>query len=109
MPGPLLQVGAQLLCPHGGTITILPAGARATVDGAPVANLAATGIVNGCLNVGTGLAACTAVTWLVGAMRVTVNGVPALVTTSLAVFNSVPPVTGVPATVLVTQEHATAL
>jgi hypothetical protein len=109
MPGPIIQVGAQLLCPHGGMITVIPAGGQVTSDGAPLASIAATGVVAGCPNMGPpGLVPCTTVTWTVGAVRVTLNGVPALVATSLAVFNSVPPVPGVPATVLTTQEHVTA-
>jgi hypothetical protein len=107
MPGALIQVGAQLLCPHGGTITIVPPGARVTSDGAPVASIAATGIVAGCTNTGGPRKPCSTVTWILGAARVTIGGVPALVETSLAAFDSVPPVVGVPATALSTQEHAT--
>src|SRR5262249_42286707 len=108
MPGPLIQVGAQLLCPHGGTITITPAGAQVTTDGQPIATIAATGIVAGCpLPPGPTSVPCTGVTWTTGTVRVTLNGVPALVPTSLAVFNCTPPVPPMPATVLVTQAHAT--
>jgi uncharacterized Zn-binding protein involved in type VI secretion len=112
MPGPVIQVGAALQCPHLGTITIVPGGAQVTVDGMPVANLAVTGTVIGCTNVPTPVnptfLQCTTVTWTTGAARVTINGVPALVVTSLAVFNCVPPIAGVPATVISTQEHVTA-
>jgi hypothetical protein len=110
MPGFLIQIGAQMMCPHGGQITIVPAGGQVTIDGTPVATVAATGTVVGCANVGPGLKPCTTVTWTTGTTRVTMNGVAALVPTSLAVFDSIPPVTGVPAVILppTVQPHANA-
>jgi hypothetical protein len=90
-------------------ITIIPAGAQVQSDGAPVASIAAVGTVAGCpLPIATGSAPCTTVTWTTGAVKVTLNGVPALLATSPAIFNSTPPVAGVPATVVQTQTHATA-
>jgi hypothetical protein len=109
MPGLLIQIGAQLQCPHGGTIIITPAGAQVTTNTQAIATIAATGSVAGCANLDAsmGQVPCTVVTWTTGTVRVTLNGVPALVPTSLAVFNCVPPLPPVPATVLVTQTHAT--
>jgi len=89
-------------------ITITPAGAQVTTGGQPVATIAATGVVAGCpLVPGPGVVPCTVVTWTTGTVRVTLNGVPALVPTSLAVFNCSPPVPPMPATVVVTQARAT--
>ncbi len=110
MPSPMIQVGAQLLCPHGGTITLIPAGVSVQSDGQPVASTSATGVVAGCTNTvaSLGQVPCTTVTWTMGAVQVTLGGVPALLSTSLAVFNCSPPLPPLPATVIQTQNHATA-
>jgi hypothetical protein len=100
MPGPLIQFGAQLTCPHGGTITITPPGPRVKIGTASVASIPATGTVANCSNTGPNLKPCTTVKWVKpsdGATRVTLNGMPALLLTSRADFDSVPPVSGMPA------------
>jgi hypothetical protein len=110
MPGPLIQIGATLMCPHGGQITITPSGPSPTIDGMPVATIAAVGVVAGCANIGPNLKPCTTVTWTAGTTQVTMNGVPALLPTSPAVFDCIPPVAGAPAIVVppTVQPHAMA-
>ena len=36
MPGTLLHTGAVALCPHGGSVTVIPGSPRVQVSGMPV-------------------------------------------------------------------------
>lgn len=48
MPGPLLHLGATVLCAHGGQATPSAPVARVLVSGQPVATQAAPWLVAGC-------------------------------------------------------------
>jgi uncharacterized Zn-binding protein involved in type VI secretion len=85
LPGPLLHVGASVFCAHGGPATIASSNARVLVSGLPVATLADQTLVAGCsFNVG-GPHPCVRVQWLTPALRVLVNGQPALLQTSTGI------------------------
>jgi hypothetical protein len=80
MPGPAVQVGAVMMCPHGGQVSAVPANSRVLVGGAPALVLTDTCLVAGCaFMVGTKPQPCVTVRWLAAATRVLVNGVPMLV------------------------------
>ena len=82
MPGPLLHVGAGVLCAHGGPATFVSSNARVLVGTLPVVTLADQTLVAGCaFNTGSPHP-CVLVRWLTPAVRVLVNGQPPLLQTS---------------------------
>ena len=93
MPGFLVQVGAQILCPHGGLVQFVPATPRVRAGGAFLVTLGDVATVVGCTNVPT---PCTMVTWTPasGATRVKIAGQPALVPPLLGTWNCAPPIRG---------------
>jgi hypothetical protein len=90
MPGSLLHVGAAAICPHAGQISIVSTNTRVLVASQPVATASDTYLVAGCPFT---LPApkpqpCMSVRWLVPALRVRVNGQPAVLQTSAGVCQS---------------------
>jgi hypothetical protein len=80
---PAVQVGATLMCPHGGQITVVPTNVRVTAGGQPLAVLADTFLVAGCPFAVSGVPQpCIRVQWLVPAMRLTIGGQPAILQSS---------------------------
>lgn len=102
MPGFLLHVGATVICAHGGQAQPTVPNPRVLVGGQPTVTQAAPWLVAGCPFVPPATGPCVTASWVVGALRVLMNGVPALLQDSTAVC--VP--TGTPLTVLVTQVRA---
>jgi hypothetical protein len=89
MPGFLIQVGATIKCPHGGTVNIVPVGPRVTAGGPPVALLSWAYPIAGCpfqipTPAGPKPQPCVRVQWLppTAALRVKVAGQPVLVRSS---------------------------
>jgi uncharacterized Zn-binding protein involved in type VI secretion len=83
VPGALVHVGATILCAHAGPATIASSNARVLVSGQPVATIVDQTLVAGCaFNVSGGPHPCVHVQWLTSALRVLVNGQPALLQTS---------------------------
>jgi hypothetical protein len=80
MPGLLLHVNAAMTCPHGGPATIAPAQPRVLVAAQPVATMAATTLIAGCVfTLPSGKPQpCVSVRWLMPATRVLVSGSPAM-------------------------------
>ncbi|MGG7566512.1 hypothetical protein ACQ5SO_10165 [Rhodovulum sp. DZ06] len=81
MPGPILHVGASAACPHGGTLTLVPASPRVTVSGQPVAVLTDQGLVAGCAFTlpGGKPSPCVTTRFIAAATRVTSMGQPVLI------------------------------
>jgi hypothetical protein len=48
MPGPILNTNGQIMCPHGGTVTIAPAGKRPSAGGGMLVTIADVFTVAGC-------------------------------------------------------------
>jgi Domain of unknown function (DUF4280) len=90
MPGPLIQLGATIMCPHGGQVSDVPTNSRVLASGAPVATVADTFPVAGCAFTlpGPQPSPCLTVQWITPAVRVLVNGTPALLQTSAGLCNS---------------------
>jgi hypothetical protein len=90
MPGPLFHVGAVATCPHAGQITVISTNARVLVSGMPVATMGDVYLVAGCpFTVPPGKPQpCIKVQWLVPALRVLVNGQPAILQTSVGICQS---------------------
>ena len=109
MPGPLYHTGASAMCPHGGQVTT-PGNPRVTVSGMPVCTLTDKGIVAGCaFTVPPGKPQpCVTVQWLVGATRVTIGGVPALVQSSTGICQSAEQIPGGPPIISSTQTRVIA-
>jgi hypothetical protein len=86
MPGPILHMGATVMCSHGGQAMPTVPSPRVTVMGMPVATIAAPYAVAGCAfapPVGNG--PCVTGQWTVGAVRVTSEGQPVVVMTGVAI------------------------
>jgi hypothetical protein len=86
MPGPILHMGATVMCSHGGQALPTVPSPRVTVMGMPIATIAAPYAVAGCAfapPVGNG--PCITGQWTVGAVRVTSEGQPVVVMTGVAI------------------------
>lgn len=79
MPGPLLHLGATVLCAHGGQATPSAPMPRVLVSGQPVATQAAPWLVAGCaFSPPQGNGPCVTAQWVTGATRVFAGGQPVL-------------------------------
>lgn len=86
MPGPLLHLGATVLCAHGGQATPSAPVPRVLVSGQPVATQAAPYLVAGCaFSPPQGNGPCVSAQWVVAATRVFVTGQPVLLLSSQAI------------------------
>jgi hypothetical protein len=97
MPGPLLHVGATVLCPHGGQAQPTTPNPRVMVNGTPTVTMAAPYAVAGCpFNVSGVPTPCVTATWVRAATRVLSNGQPLVLldSQSVTVPNGVPLVPG---------------
>lgn len=104
MPGPVLHLGATVLCAHAGQATPTVPFPRVLVAGQPVTTLATPYVIAGCpFPVVTG-GPCVTAQWVVGATRVLAGGVPLAVQSGTAVC--IP--TGVPLLPVVVQPRVVA-
>ncbi len=86
MPGPLLHVGATVLCAHGGNATPTAPNTRVLVGGQPTVTMAAPYAIAGCpFNVSGAPVPCLTGQWVVAATRVTSNGQPLVLIDSQAI------------------------
>jgi hypothetical protein len=104
MPGPIVHVGATVLCSHGGQATPAAPFPRVLVSGQPVATLTAPYVVAGCPFPPASGGPCVTAQWVVGAVRVLAGGAPVVVQSGVAVC--VP--TGVPLIVAAVQPRVIA-
>ena len=106
MPGPLLHVGATVLCAHGGQAQPTAPNPRVSVLGQPVVGVSGPYVVAGCAlpppSAGNG--PCVTAQWVTSATRVTSGGVPLLLMDSQAICAP----TGTPLTPTVVQTRVTA-
>ncbi len=72
MPAPVLNLGATVVCSHGGQATPLSPHRRVLVTGQPAATIASRYVVVGCPLTPP----CAVGQWLTGATRVLVGGSP---------------------------------
>jgi hypothetical protein len=86
MPGPILHLGATVLCSHGGQAVPTAPVPRVTVTGQPVATVAAPYAVAGCAFVPpAGNGPCVTGQWVVGATRVMAMGQPVAIQSGVSV------------------------
>lgn len=87
MPGPLLHVGATVLCSHAGQAQPMTPNPRVLVNGQPTVMMTSPYVVAGC-TLPTPPAAngpCVTAQWITGATRIVSNGVPLLLFDSQAI------------------------
>lgn len=110
MPGFLYHVGASAICPHGGQVSVVPSNVRVLVNGMPVATMGDFYPVAGCVfTVPPGKPQpCIKVQWLVPAVRVFVNGQPAILQTSTGLCQSAEQIPQGPPVVIATQTRVIA-
>jgi hypothetical protein len=107
MPGPLLHLGATVLCSHGGSAQPTAPAPRVLVSGQPVVTITSPYVIAGCALPPPTAAngPCVTAQFVTAATRVTVLGQPVLLMDSQAVC--VP--TGTPLIVTVTQPRVTGM
>jgi hypothetical protein len=85
MPGPVLHMGATVLCSHGGQAVPTVPSAVVLVSGMPVATTVPPYAVAGCAFVPPGGdGPCVTGQWLVGSMRVLSQGQPLVIMTGVS-------------------------
>ena len=86
MPGPLLHLGATVLCAHGGSATPAAPNPRVLLNGQPSVVMTTPYLVAGCpFNVSGSPVPCVTGQWIVAAMRVFSNGQPLVLMDSQAI------------------------
>jgi hypothetical protein len=82
MPGPLLHLGATVMCSHAGQATPTAPFPRVTVSRNPVTTLSAPYAVAGCALASGASPPCATGQWTVGSTRVLAGGTPLALLTS---------------------------
>jgi uncharacterized Zn-binding protein involved in type VI secretion len=110
MSGPVVHVGATIICPHGGPVQVLGGNPRVTLDGMPVATMADQYVVSGCAFTvpGPKPQPCLRVQWLTPAVRVLVGGSPVILQSSSGLCFSPENIPQGPPTVVATQPRVVA-
>jgi hypothetical protein len=85
MPGPVLHLGATVLCAHGGQALPTAPVPRVLVSGQPVATIAAPYSIAGCPFPSASGGPCVTGQWVVGAVRVLAMGQPLAIQAGVAV------------------------
>ena len=105
MPGPLLHVGATVLCSHAGQATPTAPNPRVLVSGQPIVTQPTPYVVAGCTLPANAGGPCVTAQWVTGTTRVLSNGQPVLLLDSQAICAP----TGTPLIVAVTQIRVTGM
>jgi len=107
MPGPVIHLGATVCCSHAGQAAPVSPNARVLVSGQPTVLLSTPYTVTGCTmpTPASGNGPCVTAQWLVGATRVTSNGVPLVLQSSQSICTP----TGTPLLVVATQMRVTGM
>lgn len=87
MPGPLLHVGATVLCAHAGQAQPTMPNPRVLVSGQPTVMMTSPYVIAGCVMPPpiAGNGPCVTAQWVSGATRLFSNGVPLLLMDSQAI------------------------
>jgi hypothetical protein len=85
MPGPILHMGATVMCAHGGQAIPTAPSPRVLVSGMPIATIAAPYTVAGCAFAPpNGNGPCVTAQWVVGAVQVLSEGQPVAILSGMA-------------------------
>jgi hypothetical protein len=79
MPGPVMHLGAVVLCSHAGTAQPTAPVPRVLVSGQPVVTLATPYVIAGCVLAAVPSPPCVTGQWVAGSVRVLAMGVPVAV------------------------------
>jgi hypothetical protein len=104
VPGPVVQLGATILCGHAGQATATAPFPRVLLGGQPVVTLATPYVIAGCALSGTSTPPCVTGQWVAGAVRVLAGGTPVAIQTG----SSITTPTGTPMLPLVVQPRVLA-
>jgi hypothetical protein len=86
MPGPILHMGAKVVCSHGGQAIPTVPSPRVTVSAMPIATITAPYAVAGCPFVAPGgNGPCVTGQWVVGTVRVVSMGQPLVIQAGLSI------------------------
>ena len=86
MPGPILHLGAVVMCSHGGQAIPTAPNPQVLVSGMPIATIAAPYAVAGCAFVPiAGNGPCVTGLFAVGALQVFSNGQPVAIMSGMSV------------------------
>jgi hypothetical protein len=86
MPGPILHMGATVLCSHGGQAVPTAPSPVALVSGMPVATITAPYVIAGCAFIPiVGNGPCVTGQWIVGTVRVVSQGQPLATMTGVSI------------------------
>ena len=85
MPGPILHLGATVLCMHAGPAQPVAPCPRVSVGGQPIVTLTSLYTITGCALAAGSSPPCVTAQWVVGATRVAALGAPVLIQTGQAV------------------------
>jgi hypothetical protein len=107
MPGPLVHVGATVLCSHAGQAQPMVPNPRVLVNGLPTVTMASPYAVAGCALPPPPAAngPCLTGQWVSGATRVLSNGLPLVLFDSQSICAP----TGTPLLVILTQTRVMAM
>ena len=109
MGGAVVQLGAVVLCPHGGLITSATSNTRVLVDGSPALIRGDAFPIVGCpLEIGIVPRPCLSAQWAVPAARVSVLGQPVITQSTEGVCLGPDGVPQGPATIVSTQTRVVA-
>src|SRR5687767_12453324 len=103
MPGFLIHLGATVMCAHGGQATPMSPNARVLVSGQTTVTLPTPYAVAGCTLPSSQGGPCVTAQFILGATRVSSNGLPLLLFDSRAVCAP----TGTPLVVAISQTRVT--
>jgi hypothetical protein len=111
MPGPIMHVGALFTCPHMAPATVETVNTRVFVNGLAAATAGDLHTVKGCMFTlpGPKPSPCVVIKWQAPATRVKVNGLPAILATSIGIGTSAEQLPQGPAIVSFVQPRVTAV
>lgn len=81
--GAYLTASSTMMCPHGGTVTPIPADSSVTLGGDPIVLATDTFPIGGCAFAPVAPHPCVQVQWIVTALRATAAGAAPLTTDSV--------------------------
>lgn len=86
MPAPILHMGAEVLCSHGGQAMPTAPSPRVLASGMPIATIAAPYVIAGCAFVPpAGNGPCVTAQWVMGAVQVTSEGQPVVIMSGVSI------------------------
>lgn len=85
MPGPILHMGATVLCSHGGQAVPTVPSPMVLVSGMPIATITAPYAVAGCPFVPPATGPCVTGQWIVGTVRVLSQGQPIAIQSGVSI------------------------